>query len=152
MEKVSSPEVKKYACVRCGEPFVPGKWFCEDGQRHEVETKTYYIKSEGLTVHYGPVRGDSVMNHARGVITFARGTYTTSDPEKKEFLDAYPACVSYDVWVEAHLSEKERDEQSKREKERLEKTNNELLAQVQALKEQLATKGDGGGAEKKGGK
>ena len=137
-------ELKNYACTRCGEEFPSGKWFCEDGQRHTVELKTYYVKTEGLDVHYGPVRGEGVMNHQRNVISFARGTFQTADPEQQEFLDKYPACVSYEVWKQTHLTEKEREEQTKREKERLEKHNNELLAQVQKLQEQLVAQGEGG--------
>lgn len=142
-------ELKKHTCIRCGEDFTSGKWFCEDGQRHQVATKTYYVKTEGLNVYYGPVSGDSVMNHYRRVISFARGTFQTSDPEQQEFLDQYAGCVPYEVWKECHLSAKERDEQSKRDKERLEQHNNELLAQVQELQAKLAGKGD---TEKKGGK
>ena len=145
MAKAGNPDIKTYTCVRCGEEFTSGKWHCEDGARHEVELKTYYVKTEGLDVHFGPVHGDGVMNHNRGVISFARGTHQTADPEKQEFLDKYPGCVSYEAWKEAHLTAKEREEQGKRDKERLEQHNNELLAQVQTLQAQLA---DG----KKGGK
>ena len=141
----SKPQVNTFTCARCGEESTSGKWYCEDGARHEVELKTYYVKTEGLDVHYGPVQGDGVMNHNRRVISFARGTFQTADPEQQEFLDKYPGCVSYDVWKEAHLTAKEREEQTKRDKVRLEEHNNELLAQVQDLQAKLAEKEKGTG-------
>ena len=141
----SKPQVNTFTCARCGEESTSGKWYCEDGARHEVELKTYYVKTEGLDVHYGPVQGDGVMNHNRRVISFARGTFQTADPEQQEFLDKYPGCVSYDVWKEAHLTAKEREEQTKRDKERLEQHSNELLTQVQELQAKLAEKEKGTG-------
>ena len=147
-------ELKKHICTRCGEDFVTGKWFCEDGQRHQVELKTYYVKTQGLTIHYGLVQGENVMNHRRDAINFARGTFQTADPEQQEFLDDYAGCVTADVWRDINLSEKERTEASKREKSRLEQQNNDLLAQVQKLQAQVAEKDAAAAGEqgKKGGK
>lgn len=128
---------KEYKCTRCGDAFKTGKWNCEDGQRHQVEFKTYYTSTEGLTLHYGQVQGDDVMSHARGVLTFVRGTYQTTDPEQQEVLDSYPGCVSYEVWKETHIDEKERASMAQRDKVRMEKTNNDLLEQVRRQQEEL---------------
>jgi hypothetical protein len=132
---------KEWRCSRCGEQFGPGQWLCADGQRHQVELKTYYVSTEGLDVHYGPVTGEHVQNHMRKTISFSRGTFQTADPEQQEFLDAYPGCISFEAWKEAHLTTKERDEQSKRENSRLVQENNTLLAQVQELQAKLTAKG-----------
>jgi len=140
MAKGKPEGLRDWTCTRCGGDFSSGKWTCDDGSRHTVELKTYYVKTEGLDVHYGPVSGEGVMNHVRKVISFARGSFQTADPEQQEFLDQYPGCVSYEVWVETHLTSKEREEQNKRKNERLEKQNNELLAQVQELQKQVAAK------------
>ena len=128
---------KELKCARCDESFKIGNWNCHDGQRHTVDLKTYYTSTEGLTLHYGPVHGDDVMSHARGVLTFVRSTYQTNDPEQQEVLDKYPGCVSYEVWKETHIDAKERDEMAKRDKVRLENTNNELLTQIRKQQEEL---------------
>lgn len=144
---MANSELKAFTCGRCGDKFTSGKWSCEDGQRHVVESKTYHIKTQGLNVYYGPVHGDNVINHHRGVISFARGAFQTADPEQQEFLDQYPGCIPADEWTQINLTEKEREEQSKREKTRLEKTNNDLLDKVKALEAQVAAKGDGKGGK-----
>jgi hypothetical protein len=140
---------KEFTCTRCDEKFTPGNWNCNDGQRHSVELKTYYTSTEGLTLHYGPVHGEDVMSHSRGVLTFVRGTYQTTDPEQQETLDTYPGCISFERWKETHIDEKERAAMAAREKVRLEKTNNDLLETVrkqaeelEALRKQNAKKGN----------
>jgi hypothetical protein len=98
------------------------------------------VATEGLDVHYGPITGENVQNHMRKVISFSRGTFQTSDPEQQEFLDAYPGCISFEEWKQAHLTQKERDEQSKRENSRLVQEKNDLLKQVQELQAKLNAK------------
>lgn len=121
---------KKFQCVRCDTSFSPGSWNCADGLPHQVESKTYYIPTEGLQVDYGPVTGDSVMNRRRGVIQFSRGTFTTCDPQQQEFLDTYPGCISAERWQEIHIPEKERMAQQQRKYERLEREHNALLEEI----------------------
>ena len=128
----------KFTCTRCGKEFSLGEWTCADGVRHSVELKHYHISTNGLQVQYGPVKGDSVQNHVRGVITFTRGTYQTTDPEQQEFLDKYPACIPFEQWQEAHLGKEEMDAKKKREQTRMEQQNNELLARVKELEEWAA--------------
>ena len=123
----------QYKCDRCDKEFTSGSWFCEDGASHTVPVKTYHVSTEGLQLFYGAVSGDQVQNRARKVIDFTRGTHTTSDPEKQEVLDKYPGCVSFESWKNSHLSADEIADASKRDRMRLEKTNEELLAKVQEL-------------------
>ena len=136
-----------FTCTRCKKGFNAGEWHCKDGNRHAVPSKTYYVRGEGLSVHYGPVKGTDVQNHVRGVITFVRGMYQTADPEQQEFLDTYPGCISSDEWRETHLDAKEKEVLAKNATQRLQKENNELLAKIQALeaeKAALAAQGNSG--------
>ena len=133
----------KHTCTRCGKEFTAPNWKCEDGYPHQVPSKTYYVRTEGLTVFYGPVRGDQVQNRTRGVITFQRGTFQTTDPQQQEFLDSYHDCCSAEEWRDKHIDDKERAELSKKKSERLEKENNELLAKIKQLEEEKAAAGAG---------
>jgi hypothetical protein len=152
-------KVTPFVCTRCGKDFRPPQWTCDDGYRHTVELKTYYVRTQGLSVHYGPVRGNQVQSKHRGVLTFVRGMYQTADPEQQEFLDQYKGCISAEEWRDINLDPKERDVMKKKHAERLEKENNDLLSKIKALEEEkaaLAAQANSGaqgkGSEEKKGK
>ncbi len=130
---------KSFTCERCGSTFNAGSWQCPDGTRHTVPTKTYYVATEGLQGFYGPVTGDQPQNTVRKSFNFNHGMNMTSDPELQEHLDKYPGCISRDAWDAAHISDKDRREAMEKSNKRLESVNNDLLAQIQQLKEQAAS-------------
>lgn len=147
----------KFKCILCGESFdakteavknikddkQSNPWCCPSGELHKVDLKTYYVKSEGLTVYYGGVvrePGNVGGNHRTGVITFTRGAFQSTDPQQQEFLSTYPACVTYEEWRESHIPDKERQRMDKDKSERLERENNDLLAKVRKLEEDAAKK------------
>lgn len=137
-------------CVACGEKFQGPKgvsYLCKaggDDEKHEVESKTYFCPTQGLAVNWKKdVIGKDVMGNASVVasgraINFAKGMFSTTDPEEQDYLDNYKGVVSFEEWERINVSEKLRAERSLR----LAKAAQEELAgrneELEKLKKQLA--------------
>lgn len=131
--KVNAKIAKKHTCIRCDEEFSAPNWNCADGQPHVVESKAYYIATKGLTVFYGPTRGDEVMNKVRDSVTFTNGTYTTTDPQAQEFLDTYPGCISQEKWQDLNYTDADRVKFQRETVSRLEREKSTLMERIAAL-------------------
>ena len=154
-------------CVRedCGEQVVAPNFFCKSGQKHEVNPKTYYkddapsdpgARTPGTFIPIGqPLRDSKTLvcnviperREQRGheIVTipgvnaeFARGMYTTSDPEMQYWMDVHAergGCCSKDRWAEVYLTPQQKSDITRMELEaklrRMESENNDLLSQVQ---------------------
>ena len=158
-------------CVHddCGEEVTAPNFHCKSGRKHEVVPKTYYkddapsdpgARMPGTYQPIGQPLKDSktlVCNviperrEQRGHETitipgvnaeFARGMFTTTDPEMQYWMDVHAergGCVSKDRWAEVYLTPQQKADIKRMELEaenkRLEKEHSDLLAQVQAARQ-----------------
>lgn len=153
----------KWKCVECKKEFQAGDWECFPGQKHTVESKTYYLddapvdrrdcKYSRTVVHVTKER--KIMNTSTGEqetiksdhVVFARGTHSTSNPEHQMFLDNYKACVPEARWREVYFSDVEkmamREQKLRSDQERLQRQENEFLEREKASVEKRAKKQPG---------
>lgn len=133
-KKFSGPAAKNYVCTEKA-----------DGN-HDVEQKTYYVDSKGLTIYWKKERkvadgvGNITVLEAGRDIIFQNGTFTTSDPAEQDFLDRYRGCITYDAWELIHVPEKLRTEKAKRENDGMKAQLVESNAELARLRAELEKK------------
>jgi hypothetical protein len=134
--------LREFSCIDCEKKFVEGKWSTADGHVHRVESKKYFVPTEGLSVTYASERrtsdGMNISVIPAKDLSFQRGTYITDDPEKQCFLDKYSGCCTPEVWEENHIPLKERQEQAKRKMEVVSSDLANSNAELERIKKQIA--------------
>jgi len=147
-----------WKCTACGENFPAGEWFCANGAKHVVATKSYFLsggppqqsgRSEGgakarpterVSVVIGgrePIEvpaGSDDWAYGGYVATFEDGRFSTADPEVQWHLNQRQDFVSEARWRELWMTPEEQLAAEKADLESLRAKTAALAAEVSQLR------------------